>query len=61
MVFKLFEENSILCESTADENMPIGYVSYNSQDIKENTKEGEQESTLWFMINRVDITVLSAQ
>ena len=34
---KLFEENSILCESTADENMPIGYVSYNSQDIKENT------------------------
>ena len=34
---KLFKDNSILCEFTADENMEIGYVSYNSQDIKENT------------------------
>lgn len=34
---ELFRENGILCECTADENMEIGYVSYNSQDIKENT------------------------
>lgn len=34
---ELFKENGILCECTADENTEIGYVSYNSQDIKENT------------------------
>ena len=34
---KLFTEKGILCECTADENTEIGYISYNSQDIKENT------------------------
>lgn len=34
---KLFRENSLLVDVQADENTEIGYISYNSQDIKENT------------------------
>lgn len=34
---EIFRNNSILVECNADENMQIDYISYNSQDIKENT------------------------
>lgn len=34
---ELFKENSILTSTSCDESAPVGFVSYNSQDLKEDT------------------------
>ena len=34
---ELFKENSILTSTECDENSPVGFISYNSQDLKADT------------------------
>ena len=34
---ELFKENSILTSTDCDENSPVGFISYNSQDLKSDT------------------------